>query len=96
MNNEKLNIQLKELKNELQEKFSVSKLGVFGSYARNEQNENSDIDILIELEKPIGWKFFTLNDFLSKKLGKKIDLTTENGLRKELREEIMRSVIYIW
>ena len=67
-----MNIQrdLGKLKPYLREKYGVKKIGVFGSYARGEEKESSDIDILIELEKPIGWEFFYLKDYLEKKLGR--------------------------
>ena len=69
-----MNIQreLGKLKPYLREKYGVKKIGVFGSYARGEERRRnpSDIDILIELEKPIGWEFFYLKDYLEKKLGR--------------------------
>jgi hypothetical protein len=47
-------------------------------------NKKSDIDLLVELEKPIGWKFFTLEIYLEKAFGRKIDLVTKNALRNRL------------
>jgi len=91
-----MNIQreLSKLKPYLREKYGVKKIGVFGSYARGEEKESSDIDILIELEKPIGWEFFYLKDYLEKKLGREIDLVTVNALKPRIRERILREVIY--
>ena len=57
-----------ERKEEIREKYGVIILGVFGSYARGEEKETSDIDILVEIEKPIGLKFFDLWDWLEKPL----------------------------
>ena len=56
--------KLTELKPILYKDFAVKEIGLFGSYSDNSNSEESDIDILIELEKPIGWKFFTLELFL--------------------------------
>lgn len=56
-------------------------MGIFGSYARNEANENSDLDILVEFENPIGLDFVSLADELEETLGIKIDLVSSNSLK---------------
>jgi len=93
---------LQRLKSELQfinQHYGVKKIGLFGSYARNEQHEDSDIDLLVEFEKPIGLKFFELSDYLEKCFGKKVDLLTKVGLDhiriKQVAEGIQESVIYV-
>lgn len=86
---------LEEIKPELRERFGVVKIGFFGSFARNEPDNNSDVDILVELEKPLGWAFFDLHEFLERKLGKRVDLTTNSGLKKQLRQIILDEVRYI-
>jgi hypothetical protein len=86
---------LKELKPELYKEYSVKKIGLFGSYSENTQNENSDIDLLIEFEKPIGWKFFSLELYLQKTFNKKIDLVTKNALKPQIKEQILNQVIFI-
>jgi len=55
--------KLKILKPVLAQEFSVNKIGYFGSFAEQKQNENSDLDILVEFSKPIGWKFFLWKNF---------------------------------
>jgi predicted nucleotidyltransferase len=87
--------QLRALKPQLQKEFAVKTIGLFGSFADGSQTEQSDIDILVELERPIGWKFFTLEMFLENKLGKKIDLVTKNALKHQIRDRILSSVNYI-
>ena len=87
--------KLSELKPYLEKEFSVKKIGLFGSFSDDTFNENSDIDILVELEKPIGWRFFSLELYLEKVFGRKIDLVTKPALKKQLREQILEKVQYI-
>jgi predicted nucleotidyltransferase len=87
--------KLRELKPFLYQKYFVEKIGYFGSYARSEQNQNSDIDILVSLKKPLGWEFFDLQEFLEKELKIKVDLVSEKALKEQLRQIILNSVKYI-
>jgi len=95
---------LKEIKDtlaaheeEIRKKYGVAILGIFGSYARGEQNELSDIDILVELEKPIGLKFFELWDELENLLGIKVDLLTIKAVKQKplLWKSIEEDVVYV-
>ena len=56
-----------ELKPSLQKEFAVKEIGVFGSFSDNTFHQDSDIDILVEFEKPIGWRFFTFGNVFGKK-----------------------------
>jgi uncharacterized protein len=87
--------KLKELKPILHQKFFVDKIGYFGSYSRNEQNELSDIDILVSFTKPLGWEFFDLQEFLENQLNIKVDLVSEKAIKEQLRHIILNSVKYI-
>jgi len=87
--------KLRTIKPVLTNKFNVSKIGYFGSFASGEQNNNSDIDILVEFSKPIGWEFFTLEKFLEETFGIKVDLVTKNALKIQLKESILNQVKYI-
>ncbi|MBU2555739.1 MAG: nucleotidyltransferase family protein [Bacteroidetes bacterium] len=87
--------KLKELKPKLYTDYSVKEIGIFGSYSDNTHSENSDIDILIELEKPIGWRYFTLELYLESVFGKKIDLVTKNALKHQIKDHILNQVYYI-
>ena len=86
---------LTHLKPEITAKYFVDKIGYFGSFARNQQTEKSDIDILVEFKKPIGWDFFDLQDLLEKKLNRKVDLVTINALKKQLKISILSEVKYV-
>ncbi|MCD4794746.1 MAG: nucleotidyltransferase family protein [Bacteroidales bacterium] len=87
--------KLRKLKPLLNKQYFVYKIGYFGSYARNEQNEDSDIDILVYFRKPIGWEFFDLHELLEKELEIKVDLVSEKALKEQLRQIILNIVIYI-
>ena len=87
--------KLKELKPVLYKDFAVKKIGLFGSYSNYSNTNESDIDILIELEKPIGWKFFTLELYLEKVFNKKIDLVTLNALKEQLKDDILKRVDFV-
>ncbi len=86
--------KLKGLKPVLQEKFNVEKIGIFGSYARGEEAEGSDIDILVEFSKPIGWEFIDLKEYLETILGREVDLVTTGALKPQIKEQILKEVVY--
>lgn len=87
--------KLKELKPILRQKYFVDRIGYFGSYSRDEQNNESDIDILVSFIKPLGWEFFDLQELLEKELNLKVDLVSEKALKKQLSRIILNSVKYI-
>ena len=86
---------LKELKPSLRRKFKVKEIGIFGSFVRDEEVEDSDVDILVEFSEPIGWEFFDLKEFLVEILGREVDLVTVGGLRPQLKDRILQEVVYI-
>ncbi len=87
--------KLTELKPILYKDYAVKEIGLFGSYFDNSNTEESDIDILVELEKPIGWKFFTLELFLENVFNKKIDLVTKNALKEQIKDQILKQVNFV-
>lgn len=91
---------IKDIVNEhlefLSEAYNVKKVGIFGSVVRGEQKKSSDIDMLVELSKPIGlFKFVELENFLSKILKRRVDLTTKNAIKPLIKEEILKETIYV-
>ena len=83
-------------KDYLASKYGVTIIGVFGSYVRGEQRHDSDVDILIELERPprislIG--LVELEDHLSDVLGVKVDIAIKKNLRKRIGERILSEVV---
>ena len=90
--------KLKEVKPVLEQEYEVSEVGIFGSYVRDEQTENSDIDILINLKEghSVGLiKFCGLKEFLAKVFGKRVDLITKKGIKPALKKYILSEVIYV-
>jgi len=86
--------RLKECKQMLKETYNVEEIGIFGSYARGEETEESDIDILVEFNKPIGWEFVDLKQYLEQILGKDVDLVTKKALKPQIKDFILKEVIY--
>lgn len=87
--------RLKELKPTLAKDFAVKEIGLFGSFTNESNTEESDIDILVELERPIGWKFFSLELYLERLFNRKVDLVTKNALKKQIRDRILNEVNYV-
>ena len=88
---------LQRHKEEIREKYKVEIIGIFGSYARGEEEETSDVDILVEFIEPIGLKFFELWDYLENILGIEVDLLTLNALQQKslLWESVKKDLIYV-
>ena len=87
---------LKKLKREVAQEYSVKSIGVFGSVARDEQTGQSDIDLLVEFSKPVGFvTFIRLENFLSEQLGKPVDLVTPDSLKPVIRQDVLSEVIYV-
>ena len=76
--------------------YKITKASIFGSYARQEQTEKSDVDILVKLGDDVGLiQFSRIKLMLEKAIGKKVDLVEYETIRKELRENILRDEIPI-
>ena len=89
-------VSLKNLKREVAQEYSVKTIGVFGSVARDEQTVQSDIDLLVEFSKPVGFvTFMRLENFLSERLGKHVDLVTSDSLKPLIRQDVLSEVIYV-
>jgi len=80
----------------LKEKFNVKSIGLFGSYVRSEQKKESDVDVLVEFQKPVGFfEFIDLEDYLSEKLGVKVDLVTPDALKPLIKPRILKETVYV-
>jgi hypothetical protein len=77
--------------------FGVKSLAVFGSFARDEATDDSDVDILVDYEPeadPGLFEFINLQDHLTRLLGRRVDLATPEALRKEMKPSILREAVY--
>lgn len=93
MNREEILRALKDHNRELKN-FDVRSLSIFGSVARGTERKTSDVDILVEFDRPIGlFEFARLKIYLEKLLQREVDLVTPDALRKEMRETILREAI---
>jgi len=79
---------------ELRDKYSVSYIGIFGSYIRGEQTKDSDLDILVQFEKTPGLlKYIELENYLSDLLGVKVDLVMKSALKPNIGKRILNEVV---
>jgi len=88
---------LAEHKDELQEKYGVKSIGIFGSYAREDQEISSDVDILVEFERPIGWEIVDLHDYLAGILDIKVDLVSKGAVVRKpiLWASVQEDLVYV-
>jgi len=87
---------LTSLKEEIFREYKVKRIGIFGSLAREEAQENSDIDILVQFKEDADlFNFLGLTLFLEEKLHHKVDIVPERALRPELKDSILKDAAYI-
>ena len=86
--------KLKEIRPVIESKYSVKNLEVFGSYIHGEQKKGSDLDILVEFSKTIDlFKYIELENYLSEKLGVKVDLIMKDTLKPRIKDRILNEAI---
>ncbi len=87
---------LRKNEDTIKKRYGVKRIGIFGSFARGEEREGSDVDILVEFDK--GRKTFDnymdLKYFLQDLFGRDVDLVTAQALKPQLKEDILHEVIY--
>ncbi|CAN5390705.1 nucleotidyltransferase family protein [soil metagenome] len=95
MTRDELLIKLRELKPWLEEQGIVN-VRLFGSYARDEAGPDSDVDLLVDLSRPIGWDFFSVKDEVALRLGHKVDMCPDDGLNNPyIRRTALRDAIAV-
>lgn len=79
--------------------YGVKRIGLFGSYAKDIPTEESDIDLVVEFERPIGFRFMELTEYLERLLKKKVDVLTPAGIKgiriASIAKDIEESIIYV-
>ena len=86
---------IKELKPELEKKFHVSSIGIFGSIVRHDFSENSDVDIIVDFSQPIGIEFIDLADLLEEKFHEQVDLISKKGIKPQYFSSIENEIVYV-
>ena len=93
---EEIEQTLRQCKNELREKYGVLEIGLFGSYIKGKQGENSDVDILVSLEQPISLLTFAqMGHYLEDLLGIRVDLVMKKTLKPHIGRHILEEVQYV-
>jgi predicted nucleotidyltransferase len=86
---------LRSHKPELQRKYPIARLGVFGSYARGEASEKSDIDIAVEITGPMGLNFVAMADEIEALFGIKTDVVPARSIKTEYLPFVEKDIIYV-
>jgi predicted nucleotidyltransferase len=92
---EEIITKLKQLKPSLMAEFPLHAIALFGSYARNEQSESSDVDVLVDVAPSIGLGFVDLADMIEDALGIKTDVIPADGLKPRYKPFVERDLIYV-
>jgi len=87
--------KLHDNKAALEKKFPLKTLALFGSYARNEQTSDSDIDVMVEFSEPVGIEFVDLLIELENIFQKPVDLVTKRSLKSSLKPFVEKDLIYV-
>lgn len=94
MTRDELLEKLRELKPWLEEQGIVN-VRLFGSYARDEARPDSDVDLLVEMNKPMGWDFFGVERRLGERLGVKVEMGTEDSMHRLVRRHAIREAVIV-
>lgn len=86
---------LRKHKSVLSEKYSIRRIAIFGSFARGDATESSDLDLMVELSQPIGLDFVSLGDELEEMLQIKVDLLSAAALKDSLRNSVYEDIVYV-
>jgi predicted nucleotidyltransferase len=87
--------KLRAFKPELQRKYPISRLGVFGSYARGEANEDSDIDVAVELNGPMGLSFVAMANEIEDLFGIKVDVVPKRSIKPMYLPSVEKDILYV-
>ena len=79
--------------------YGLKRIGLFGSYAKGTPTESSDVDIVVEFERPIGLRFIEFTEYLESMLGKKVDVLTPAGIQgirvDRIAQDIKENIVYV-
>ena len=92
---QKIKSTLIENKNYLFSVYPIKSIAIFGSYARKQQSDKSDLDLLVEFDGKIGIRFIDLADEIERLVGFKVDLVSRNGIKDKYYKSISSDLIYV-
>jgi uncharacterized protein len=92
---QEIEMTLGKHKQQLFSQYPIKSLAIFGSYARKEQKEESDLDILVEFNDKIGVRFIDLAEELENLIGFKVDLVSRNGIKDKYYQRIQPELTYV-
>jgi len=87
--------KLQRIKPYLQREYAVKTVGLFGSFATGNYTDNSDVDIMVDFERPVGVEFIDLSYLLEKELNRKVDLVSLKGVKAKYFKEIEKEIVYV-
>jgi predicted nucleotidyltransferase len=87
--------QLTRMRFDLERRYGVTRLGCFDCFIDHRHNRLCDINVYVELQKPLGWKFFELKEYLEQKLEVHIDILTPRAIKPALKDEIMAAIEFV-
>jgi len=87
--------KLQYIKPVLQREYAVKTVGLFGSFATGTYTDSSDVDILVEFERPVGVEFIDLSYLLEKQFDRKVDVVSLNGIKSKYLKEIEKDIVYV-
>jgi len=87
--------KLRNIKPYLQREYAVSTVGLFGSFSTGNYTDSSDVDILIDFERPTGVEFIDVSYFLEKEFSRKVDVVSLKGIKEKYFKEIEKDIVYV-
>ena len=93
---ETLRTLIRQQKDMFRQRYRITEVGIFGSYARGEQTATSDVDVLVDYEQaPTLSRLIELREYLSNLIGVPVDVVTKKGLKPRIREQVLAEVVYL-
>lgn len=86
---------LRALKPEMEKKYAMRSIALFGSYARGDQTARSDVDVLVDVDPSIGLDFVDLAETIERRLGIKTDVVPADGVKPRYRAYIQKDLVYV-
>ncbi|TKX74455.1 DNA polymerase beta [Halorubrum sp. GN11_10-6_MGM] len=91
-----ISTRLAQLKPRLEQEYPISELGIFGSYARGEQQSDSDFDVLVGFEQPVTlFDLVRLENELTDQLGVEVDLVTKDSLKPRIESRVADDLVFV-